>query len=282
MTKCALHGLGSALVLLLAPLGAPAWAGDSASTVLNTTGLTSVSDAAPDSWIISIGSSIATQPNYAGSSRYGPVFLPSFSVRKAGEPNPFSAPDDNFGFTVLEIAGIELGPLAAIRGSRSGDAILGLPGYSWSLETGAFAEFWPLDGLIRTRAEVLYGLRENDGLTVNLAADAVKKIDMVTWAIGPRLTWVDATVMQTEFGVGPATTLVNPLLTPYAPQSGIKSVGAAASVSYDWSKDWSVSLFANYDRLVGNAAASPIVRQFGTVNQFQVGMGAEYSFAWKP
>lgn len=281
MTKFAPHRLCATLMVLLAPLGARAWAEEAASTPI-TSGLTSVSDASPDSWIISIGGSIATEPNYAGSSRYGPVFLPSFSVRKAGEPDPFSAPDDNFGFTLLEIAGVEFGPLAAIRGSRSGDAILGLPGYSWSLETGAFAEFWPIDGLIRTRAEALYGLRENDGLTVNLAADAVKKVGPFTWAAGPRLTWVDATVMQTEFGVGPATTMVNPLLTPYAPTSGVKSVGAAASVSYDWSKDWSVNMFANYDRLVGNAAASPITKQFGTVNQFLVGMGVEYSFAWKP
>ncbi len=268
-----------AAVVLLAPLwGTAACAADAGST----SALKATSDAASDDWIVTIGGSIATAPNYAGSSRYGPTFMPSFGLRKADEPNPFSAPDDNFGITLLEFGGIELGPLAAIRGSRSGSAVPGLPGYSWSLETGMFAEFWPIDGLIRTRVEALYGLRSNDGLTVNLAADAVTKTGPFTWALGPRLTILDNTVMQTEFGVAPTSTLVNPLLTPFNAHGGVKSAGAAGSVSYDWSKDWTVSMFANYDRLVGDAAASPVTRQFGTANQFTVGMGLEYSFVWKP
>lgn len=263
---------------LLSPFSLPAWAGEAAT---GTPVATPSAAAADDTWIVTIGGSIATAPNYAGSSRYGPTFVPSFGLRKAGEPNPFSAPDDNFGITILEFGGIEVGPLAAVRGSRSGNAVPGLPGYSWSLETGMFAEFWPLDGLIRTRVEALYGLRSNDGLTVNVAADAVTKSGPFTWAIGPRMTLADNTVMQTEFGVAPISTLINPLLTPYNAHGGVKSAGAAASISYDWSKDWTVTLFANYDRLVGDAASSPVTRQFGSINQFVFGMGMEYSFAWK-
>lgn len=278
MNSCRQQCRCAALVLWFALPGAHALAADAGSTST----VKATSDAASDSWIVTIGGSIATAPNYAGSSRYGPTFMPSFDLRKANEPNPFSAPDDNFGVTVLEFGGIEIGPLAAVRGSRSGSAVLGLPGYSWSLETGMFAEFWPIDGLIRTRVEALYGLRSNDGLTVNLAADAVTKTGPFTWAVGPRMTLVDNTVMQTEFGVAPTSTLINPLLTPFNAHGGVRSAGAAASVSYDWSKDWTVSMFTNYERLVGDAASSPVTRQYGSANQFLFGMGLEYSFIWKP
>ncbi len=251
---------------LLAPLGAAsAWAAE-----------------ASDAWIVTIGGSVIADPNYPGASSYGVSFLPSFSLRRVGEPNPFSAPDDNFGLTLLEFGGIEVGPLAAIRPGRSGGSVPGLPGYSGSFEVGGFAEFWPIDGLIRTRAEALYGLNANDGLTVNLAADVVAKRGPFTFAVGPRMAFADSTVQQTEFGVPVSATLVNPLLTPYTARGGARSAGAAASVAYEWSKEWTVTAYANYDRLLGDAANSPIVRQYGSPDQFLFGLGLEYSFTFAP
>ena len=56
------------------------------------------------------------------------------------------------------------------------------------------------------------------------------------------------------------------------------SVGALASAEYRWSKRWSVVADARYDRLLGEAADSPIVRDLGSRNQFSAALGLKYSF----
>jgi MipA family protein len=38
-------------------------------------------------------------------------------------------------------------------------------------------------------------------------------------------------------------------------------------------------VFQRFDRLLGDAAASPITRRFGSPDQFTFGLGANYSFA---
>jgi outer membrane protein len=41
---------------------------------------------------------------------------------------------------------------------------------------------------------------------------------------------------------------------------------------------WGLFGFARYERLVGDAAKSPIVREFGSRNQLSGGIGLNYTF----
>ena len=71
---------------------------------------------------------------------------------------------------------------------------------------------------------------------------------------------------------------INGLVPAYRPSGGLNSVGVASSLSYDWSPEWSTTVSVSYARLVGDAADSPIVKRFGSENQFTFGASVSYSF----
>ena len=86
--------------------------------------------------------------------------------------------------------------------------------------------------------------------------------------------------MDRNFGVLPAEAFINGIVTPYRAKGGPKSVGAGAALDYQWSPVWTTRASVKYDRLIGSADNSPIVRVIGERNQFTFGLGATYSFAW--
>ena len=239
---------------------------------------TSTASSATDAWIVTLGGSFTLGPSYEGARTFGPFFSPSFDIRRADEPATFGAPDDNFGIGLFDLGAFKLGPLAGIREGRPGGAVPGLPGYAWALEGGGFAEYWPVEGLLRTRVELLQGLGAEGGLAANLSADFVQKQGLFTWSIGPRLSLADSALMQTEFGVTPLASALNGHIAPYAPDAGVKSLGLTSSLSYEVSPDWTTTLYGSYQRLAGAAAASPVTALSGSQNQITVGVGFEHAF----
>lgn len=236
------------------------------------------SSTAGDAWIVTLGGTVSYGPSFEGAKTFVPYFMPSFDIRRADEPATFSAPDDSFGVDLFDFSGVKFGAVAGLRDARPYGVLPSVPGYNWALQAGVFAEFWPVDGFLRTRVELLQGLASDAGLAANLSADMVQKAGPFTFAIGPRMSLGDNTLMQTEFGITPAAALANGHLMPYEADAGIKSVGVSSSVSYDWSSDWTTTLYGSYQRLAGAAAASPLVTQGGNPNQLTIGLGFEHSF----
>jgi outer membrane protein len=64
-------------------------------------------------------------------------------------------------------------------------------------------------------------------------------------------------------------------------KGGAQSAGAGAQVKYRINPQWEVHSYIEYDRLLGDAAKSPLVTARGSVNQTTVGIGASYSFDFK-
>ena len=58
----------------------------------------------------------------------------------------------------------------------------------------------------------------------------------------------------------------------------ISAVGAAAGYIKQLTPRWGIYSYARYDRLVGDAAASPIVRRFGSRDQISGGLALTYTF----
>ena len=56
-------------------------------------------------------------------------------------------------------------------------------------------------------------------------------------------------------------------------------MGLATRASYRLSDDWTLHVQGGYDRLVGDAADSPIAK-LGSTNQFTLGTGFTYRFAF--
>ena len=68
-------------------------------------------------------------------------------------------------------------------------------------------------------------------------------------------------------------------LQAYNADSGFRSVGLAARASYGLTDDWTFHVQGGYDRLIGDAADSPITER-GSENQFTLGAGVTYRFAF--
>jgi outer membrane protein len=83
-----------------------------------------------------------------------------------------------------------------------------------------------------------------------------------------------------NFGITPAGSLASGLAT-YEPGGGLASIGANVLATYSLSgkrTGWALFGIASYKRLQGDIAASPIVTETGSPNQFFASVGVGYTF----
>ena len=81
----------------------------------------------------------------------------------------------------------------------------------------------------------------------------------------------------TEFGF---TTAID-MGSPIAPDAGFKDVGVNVNVNFEIAEGWSATGLVSYKRLVGEAAASPIVEgPGGSKDQFMALAGVSYDFSF--
>jgi len=239
---------------------------------------------APSGWIVTLKANLRAQPSYPGADDLSFIGYPSLSVRRAGTVERFSAPDDGLSFSFLDDSAYRLGVVGRFQGGRylqDDRRLAGLNKIDWALEPGVFVEYWPLE-FLRARAELRHGINGHDGFVADLGLDLVQSFGAVTLSAGPRLSLGDSEFTRTYFGVTPAEAALNGQVEAYRPSGGITSVGALASASYTWSEQWATTAFVSYRHLVGDAADSPIVREFGSEHQFGLGLTVSYSFGVNP
>ena len=230
-------------------------------------------------WILSLGAGGRVGPKYPGADTYGFGPLVVFGLRREGARLPFEAPDEGLGFGFLgDDSAFDFGPAVQLQTERQEEDV-GAPvgDVGFTVEAGAFAQV-SLGDHFRVRAEGRRGIGGHDGWVGDLFADFVlRDDDSYVFSIGPRLRWGDDNYHDAYFSVTPAVAAATGLPV-YDAEGGIHSVGAAAGLTYMLSRDWGLYTFAGYDRLVGDAADSPIVRAFGSRDQYSAGIGLFYSF----
>lgn len=234
----------------------------------------------PEGWIVTLKGNLRVGPSYPGADDFSVIGFPSLSFRRAGTPERFGAPDDGLSFSLLEESALRIGVVGRFQGGRylkDDRRLFGLEKIDWAVEPGVFVEYWPLS-FLRARAEIRHGINGHHGFVADFGLDLVQSYGALTLSVGPRLALGDSSFARTYFGVTPLEAALNGQVTPYRPSGGITSVGATAGVSYTWSEQWSTTAFVTYKRLVGDAADSPIVKRFGSENQFGFGLTASYSF----
>ena len=79
------------------------------------------------------------------------------------------------------------------------------------------------------------------------------------------------------FGVDSDAALASGL-PAYRPNGGIYALAATSGLSYQFDPRFGMFGYARYERLVGDAAKSPIIRELGSRNQFSGGLGLSYTF----
>jgi outer membrane scaffolding protein for murein synthesis (MipA/OmpV family) len=236
----------------------------------------------PEGWTVTIKGHVGMSPTWDGSKDLSPFALPGFSMRKAGTERSYSSPDDAISLALLDEGWLKAGPAGRLKGPRKQSEyreLRGVHDIDWTLEAGAFAEFWTMDKL-RLRAEVRKGFLGHHGFVADLYADWVEKHGPWTVSFGPRMSLATKGTMNKLYGATFWEAAQNGHIGWYEPKGGLKSVGVSAAVTYDWNKNWATTVYARYNRLTGPASASPIVSNLGSKNQFAFGLIAAYSFDW--
>jgi len=222
---------------------------------------------------------LGVAPDYIGSDDYRVRPAGSLSLSTPGAEPVFTAPDDGVNLGLIGDNTFSAGPVGRWRSGRDDHGDLkGFDKIDWAIEAGAFAVWWPADWL-RLRGEVRRGFGGNTAWAATVGADAVYRKASWTMSIGPRLRWADDKFTRTYFGVTPAEAARSPFgVTAYDADGDFLSMGVLGSLEYQWSPRWSFTSNAEYQRLTGDAADSPIVSELGSKDQFRVTVGVQYAF----
>ena len=164
------------------------------------------------------------------------------------------------------------------KASDSSD-LTGTKKIDWALEFGLGASYrqdW-LSGFIELRQ----GINGHTGQVADLGIDIVSNpSEQLQFTFGPRATWASGEYMQTYFGVSAAEAAApGSVLSEFDASSGFKSVGLAARADYRLTDRTTLQLRGGWDRLIGDAARSPITKA-GSEDQFTIGTGLSYRFAF--
>lgn len=234
------------------------------------------------SWLLTVNGTVLVSPSFPGAKTYGFVAFPSLSLRRTDSAENFQAPDDGVSIALFGDSQWSVGLTGRYQQGRYRDSdrtrLYGIHDAKWAIEPGLFAEYWAVPDTLRLRGEVRYGINGYNGLVGNLSADYVKRVGKFTLSVGPRLAVAGSEYMDTYFSVNPLDAAFNGRVSAYSADAGIKSVGVAAAATYKWNDSFSTTVRGGYDRLVGSAADSPIVKNLGSKDQFTVGATASYTF----
>jgi len=231
-------------------------------------------------WIVSVGAGAEYKPDFEGAKRYMLSPIPVFSIRRAGSPERFRSPIDSASFTLFDYGGFHAGPVAkfvAARDANNFAELAGLGNVNAALELGGFVEYFPIDWF-RMRVEVRQGFFGHGGVTANFSSDAIVPLAHgLTFSAGPRFTLESTGATAPYFSVNPLQAALSGL-PAFNARGGAHSAGAGAQLRYRLNPQWEVHSYVEYQRLLGDAAASPLVQLRGSPNQVTVGLGASYSF----
>mgnify|MGYP001817652686 CR=1 FL=1 len=154
--------------------------------------------------------------------------------------------------------------------------LLGTNTIDWSLEAGLGVRYrydW-----LRGYAEFRQGFNGHTGQVGAFGLDIITQpTEELEFVFGPRVDWGTQNYTDTYFGVTAPEAALNPLLTPFNAGSGLTSAGLQATANYDINEDVTLHFRAGWDRYVGDAAKSPIVKA-GSKDQFRIGAGVSYRF----
>lgn len=244
-------------------------------------GLTSVPALAQDREPIRlrVGLGAQTIPEFvgAGSNKWAPLW--DVAVKRGPGPFDFEAPDDNFDIKLFSTGRFSAGPVANLQGGRKeSDVKAAIGKVATTFEAGGFVQY-EVSQSIRLRAEVRKGIGGHGGLVGSLGADHVwRDGDRFLVSIGPRLMLSNGRYQRAWFGIDAAASGASGL-REFRPGRGPYAIAAVSGLTYQFSKDVGLFGFARYERLVGDAARSPVVRELGSRNRLSAGAGLSYSFS---
>ncbi|WP_374333360.1 MipA/OmpV family protein [Aestuariivirga sp.] len=227
-------------------------------------------------YVLDLGGGVMAQPRYPGSDET--IFVPYPLIAASRFFVPGYGQVDEEGNT----RGLTIYPsfnYIAKRNSADSNELEGLKDVDWALEAGIGISYrydW-----IRGFAEVRQGFNGYSGQVAQLGIDVIASpSEDLELRFGPRAGWGSQNYMDTYFGISAKEAADSPLYdASYKADAGFDTVGLAGSASYDLTENWKLHALVGWDRLIGDAGNSPIVKE-GSQNQYYAGTGLTYRFAF--
>ncbi|RZM34117.1 MAG: MipA/OmpV family protein [Sphingomonas sp.] len=228
---------------------------------------------------IAIGPQVG--PSYPGADGVSVSPLFDLSRAKAGEDFAFEAADESIGAPLVRAGNASFGPAIGFQGSRTARDV-GAPvrKVGFTVEAGGFVQY-QFTPALRGRAELRKGIGGHRGWISDVSMDYVMRDhDRSVFSIGPRVTISDHRYNRAYFGVGPEDAATTGL-SRFDASGGVQAVGATAGLIRQITPVWGFYSYVTYDRLVADAARSPLVRAYGSRDQFSGGVALTYTFGAK-
>jgi outer membrane protein len=231
-------------------------------------------------WTVMVGVGGEYKPDFEGAKRNTLSPVPIFSIRRAGSTEQFRGPRDGASIALIAFGDLRAGPVGKFVASRKANSyseLNGLGDVNAAIELGGFVEYFPVDWF-RARVELRQGFGGHHGVVADVSADVIVPVmQRFTVSGGPRFTWESTNATSPYFGIDAVQAMATGL-PAFNAKGGAHSIGAGAQVSYRINPQWEVHSYIEYERLLGDAAASPLVTLRGSPNQTTIGIGASYSF----
>lgn len=227
---------------------------------------------------VRVGLGAQLRPEFVGADDREIAPLWDLDIAKGESQFKFEAPDDGFGIELISEGGFSAGPAANIASKRSNKDVGAPVGkVSTTFELGGFAQY-EMGETVRLRADLRKGLGGHKGLVGSIGADRIwRDGDKYVFSIGPRLLFSDGRYQRAYFGVDTEAAVATGLPV-YRPGGGLHGAAITSGLSYQFDPSLGLFGFAQYERLMGDAGKSPIIREFGSRNQLSAGIGLSYTF----
>ncbi len=223
-------------------------------------------------WSFRLGPMGLYAPEYEGSNDYGFLVYPLVYV--TGHNTVFVDPRTGAGAYLWNRNGVKFDVFTAYSRGREENSSSDLAGLG-DIEDGATGsvvfEYGTMDYFFHTRYEQRYAGEETGpqihfGIGRNLALGRKSLLQPFVKA-----TYSSSNYMQTHFGITPNQSE----LRAYEAESGFNSIGFEINAFYGLYRHWTVQALIQYNRLLGDAADSPLVED---KNQYRLGAALLYTF----
>lgn len=174
--------------------------------------------------------------------------------------------------------GLSLGGAFRVIGSRDAEdnpELAGLQDVDTAVELGLSLTYRQENWL--AFGELRQGFGGHDGVTGTLGADVIMRpTDRWTVTAGPRISLGDSDFAGTYFGVT-APEAAASSFGAFDPEGGMLGAGLQIGATYQIDDRWSVNGEISYEKLLNDAADSPITSA-GSEDQVQVRIGVSRAF----
>jgi outer membrane scaffolding protein for murein synthesis (MipA/OmpV family) len=229
-----------------------------------------VLDAAIPDIVISLRAGVEVSPAYFGSDDYEVGPDAALRLDYIRFPGGF---EFGSGQTVGFRTGFGLQGSARYISARDSDdhpEIRGLDDIDWSFEAGLGLGYEQRN--YRVFADLRYGFIGHHAWVGDIGADGIAyPLDGLTLTLGPRLQLGDDSFAGTYFGIS-AEEAARSGLPEFDASGGVLGAGVEFGARYLFNERWGVEGAASWERLMNDAADSPITLQ-GSDDQYEVRVG---------